>query len=295
MALFYPHKQTVLIAAICALSVAGTALYVYSHTPSGAEAPAATKALGAASADGVLSADLAADTSTDWKKAFFSGTVATEKKPAAASDQPLTLTDQMSRDFFTRYMALHQANATNDQQSVQKAVDQTIVNAVGAAPQPKAYVSSDIAISADTSATALRAYANAVGDAFNRYGPRDNPTIIASDALDQNDFGSLSRIDPIISAYKTLTTALLRIPAPRPLATQHVALVNGTSAMLYVSQGLHGIENDPMQGMVALGTYETAVSTVEGAVKNIQNYLDSAGISFSDKEPGAIFATNFTQ
>ena len=105
MASYYLHRQTVIIALVCAIAVGGTVAYVHWQTPN------AIRANDVATIND--SKPLFIATSTDWQKEFFGSNTATttilgQKKSAVGADKPTTLTDQFSRNFFARYIQLQQ-------------------------------------------------------------------------------------------------------------------------------------------------------------------------------------------
>ncbi len=98
-------------------------------------------------------------------------------------------------------------------------------------------------------------------------------------------------IDPIILAYKKLIPSLIATPVPPVLAEQHLSLINGLSSVLFVSQGLRVSDKDPMQAMIALGTYATARKILKDALVSIKNYFVQNSIVFGAGEPGASLYT----
>lgn len=288
MASYYPHKWTVIITIICALAVAGTAVYAQWTRPVEKQLSAVV------SSPSNDTAPIVADSSS-WKNQFFLAGSSTPPKTRASNStvkedsSPTTLTDQIGRDFFAHYIDLKQSNLTTDNTAVQSVVTNTLDKAVGGASQPKLYSSTDIRVSANEDAVSIRAYGNAVGTVFSLYAPRTDAATIASSAFEKGDMKLLAQIDPIITEYKKTISAMTQLPVPAPLAEQHLALTNGLSSMLYVSQGLRLADKDPMQSMVALGTYNTAITILRGALQGMKTYFDSRNVFFSGNEQGTMF------
>ena len=293
MAIFYPHKQTIIIVTVCALLVGGTAYYVYGQkapTKNGSVEPIVVK-------ESLRSTENTAGTASDeWKKQFFAAETssgATKIQATAEtlqSEGPLTLTDRVGRNFFTNYVRLQQGNLIGNEQALQNAANYTIEETVASAPQPKTYTSADIRISSDD-AVAIRAYGNAVASAFATYAPRSDAITIAVTAFENGNTAALVTIDSIILGYQKTISAILAIPTPPAIALYHLGLINGLSAGLYIAQGLRAAENDPMQGLVALGIYGTAQEMLRGSLKNIRDYFNTHSIVFSTNEPGIAFAS----
>ncbi len=288
MASSYPHKQTVIVTIICALAVAGTATYAQWSAPEKKSAQVV---------DISPSSTVTQDTSSSdsWKSQFFitgtssTPTVRTATLAQATPEQLLTLTDEIGRGFFSDYLQLKQGNLTADEKAVQNAVNQTLDKAVVGASQPTFYSATNIKISPTEDAASIRAYANAVGTVFNLYGPRADAANIMSSAFETNNMTLLAQIDPIIAAYQKTIPALLQISVPAPLAEMHLALLNALSSMQYVSEGLRKADKDPMQSLVALGTYATAQDMLGKAFLGMKTYFNSHSIFFSGSEAGIMF------
>jgi hypothetical protein len=288
MAKSYLHKQTIVIAIVCFLAVAGTAGYVYSQK---GDVPDQNVVVEQApqTQDQVIS------TSTDWKKQFFQGNsaigtrIASSSSTSAADDQPLTLTDKVGRDFFARYFELKQNGLDSNDQLVQGVIDQTIANAQTQGNQSKEYTLKDIKISADTSTSALHAYGDMVAAIMNSYGPKANPADIAYSAFDQNDMTVLRQIDPITAGFKKVAQTLLLVPVPQPLENDHLALINEMNALASISGDLRNLEGDPMQSLVSLSSYGNAQTAVVSALYDMQTYFAANNITFATTEAGALF------
>jgi hypothetical protein len=295
MAIYYPHKQTIIIVVVCILAVGGTGYYAYGKKGfiSSKQKPVVEVPLQDPS-----DTDTATDTtdsSTDWQKQFYSATTSkpalsgsTKSKPSTP-DEKLTTTDQVGRTFFTNYVQLEQNNAINNQRSVNNAVESTIDTALQSVPELKTYTTADIRITTQNDTVTIRAYGNTVGDILEKNAPRGDAALIASEAFTNEDLSQLGGIDVIISGYQKTIRLLLATPAPSSVASLHLALINGLSAVLYVSQGLRAAETDPVQAMVALGTHKVAQESLLSALTGLKDHFEEEGIVFSDTEPGYAF------
>ena len=288
MALSYPHRQTIIIGVVCLVAIAAVAFYTQqknTDTTSALDVQSPTQ-----ESDQIDTA--LTSTSTSWKKDFFTVSTSTNKVAASSisnKNSTSTLTDEVAKDFFTRYMILRKAGQTGDQESVKNAMDQTITNATETAPKPKTYSDSDIKVTTDVSATTVHAYVNAVAAIMFTDISRLDPTAIAMNALDNQNMDELQTIDPIISGYQKTITELLALTVPQDLSSSHIGIVNGLSILLYVSQGLRHIQEDSMQAMVALDLYSTGQDVLKSALTDIRDYVSVKKISIASTEPGYLF------
>src|SRR3989344_4797163 len=294
MALFYPHKGTMITLLVCILVIIGFATYVFAERNKillsfGDETSSAPLQ--------IFSSEAQFASSTDWKRAFpvLTGTASSKKNKdqsaSAESSVPDTLTDQFGQSFFTRFMQLQQNGLTDSESAIKSTIDQSIDDLVFTAQQPKLYTIGDIKISSNTSIESIRAYGNALGAAFYAHGPRENSIAIATVALEKNDMALLAKLDSVTSAYATIISNYLSLNVPEIMADRHLELLNGLSSMLYVNQGLRNIADDPVQSLLALAVYNSAEEIFRESLIGIDDALFMQGINFTASEPGRVFST----
>ena len=280
--------QTPLIFVVCAVAVLATALYVR-QGKSRDYAPVAT-------VDVISENEAPRSTSDSWRSQFFSIGTSTAPAPKASTGtakqntEPLTLTDQIGRNFFTSYVQLQQGNLIGNETAVQNAVDYTIDTSLESALAPRLYTLADVRVSADAGTAALHGYGNTLVSTFAAHMPTTDAAMIATEALEKQDFSILASIDPVITGHQRMISAMLALSVPKPLEQYHLDLLNGLSRSLYIAQGLRATEKDPMQALVALGTYAPAKNTINTALQGLNVYFRSYGVLFSAGEPGAAFS-----
>ena len=293
MAKYYLHKQTIIIAIVCFVAVGSVSAYVYTQPTSASSGEVAIDNP-ASAADQVIS------TSTDWKKQFLSsesisGTELKSKTPSnEATDTPPTLTSQMSRDLFTKFIQLKQTGLDTNDQLVQDAIDQTLSSSFDSADQAKTYVLSDIIINNLTTPDAYRAYGNSIGSVLKNDMPEGDAPTIASDAYTKNDMTLLEKIDPLISAYQNSLKKILSTSVPSALVRNHLDLINGLSSLIFTSQKIRNIQADPMQSMVALSTYTNTENGIFASISSMKDSFKSMNVLFTNNEPGS-FLYSITQ
>jgi len=292
MAKYYLHKQTIIIAIVCFVAVGSVSAYVYTQPTSKSSKEIETEST-------VSDADQVISTSTDWKKQFLSsGATSTELKGKTVSGEDLelsnTLTGQMSRDLFTKFVQLKQTGLDTNDQLVQNAIDQTLARTFDSATQPNTYLLSDIKISNLATSDAYRAYGNNVASILANDMPKGDAPTIANDAFTSGDMSSLEKIDSLIYAYQISLKKLLSTSVPSALLQNHLDLVNGLSSMISIAQKLRNIQADPMQAMVSLGSYLTTENIVFASISSMKSLFNSMKIIFNNNEPG-VFLYSITE
>lgn len=210
-------------------------------------------------------------------------------KNGIAPSATLTATDKAARDFFARYMELNQAGLSGDASSQQQLIEDVIKNGVVLA-KPKAYTLKDILVNPDSSKEAIRKYGNNMGAIFTKYqnNGRDE-AVIAKEALDKEEPQILTEIDPIISVYKNIISALLKTRVPQNMTDMHLNFINATSKFLFVAESLRHADTDSLRALQGASLELEAGESLFNAFKDLTSYFKSVDISFDLNEAGSMF------
>jgi hypothetical protein len=231
--------------------------------------------------------------SVDWKKQFLTGSTTIKTSGTAEKtvpSEPDTLTGQFGKKFFEQYMYLKQNNLSEDPQAIKALVDQTTNNLVDAAPQARVYDIREINISTSQDSGLERVYANAIGTIFSAHMPTSDAATVALQALEDEDPSQIKTVESIASSYDAILTGILSVPAPQSLATFHVNLVNGVSAIAFGSHGMTKVFTDPIQSIAALATYEKSLGQLRDGLLDLKFVFAQHNLQFSSAEPAIIFS-----
>lgn len=209
-------------------------------------------------------------------KGEFSKDSSTEKTTEKRA--PLTSTELLSRDFFARYMELRQLGISNDKESVDEAINQSVGNIVGSI-QAKTYTIADISTKEDISKGSIEQYGSTVENILTKNAIKSrNEMIILKDALDKEDYKILAELDPIINGYKNMLNQLLKVDAPVSVSTLHLDLINSLSGLIFVSESFKKVENDPVAGIQGTANYFRYAELFSNSYTGIISYLTFIGI-----------------
>lgn len=292
MSLFRPHKQTLVISVVCILGVAiaGYAAYGSPMAKKTIGNPSDTSAIGI-SPQTEESAPLEAG---DWKSQFLSqgsSSIATARKATSSEpDEPYTLTGEFGKKFFQQYMYLKQNNLNEDPAAIKDLVDRATGDFVATAAQARVYDLREMNVTKESGAAAERAYANTIGSILSAYMPRQDAATVALQALETENEAKTKEIVAIASAYDAVLKKILAVPTPIALGTYQTNLVNGISSMSFSSQGMTKVFSDPIQSIVALGTYEKSLEKLRNALLDIKFYFSTNGMQFGANEPASIIS-----
>jgi hypothetical protein len=132
-----------------------------------------------------------------------------------------------------------------------------------------------IIVGNDSSAEAVRTYANAHADIILTYGKTGTrPELeILNDLLKENDPDAAGELGLIATAYKNIYEEVLKLKVPPQLAKTHLDLVNVYQALHFDIAAMQNAINDPIVSMVRLQRYE---DDAEGLVFAMQNMYQAA-------------------
>jgi len=271
----YPGKQSIIIFAVCAISVGGVAFYAYHPFSGRTEGPDGPQISSAA----LMTAPIAIE--GDWRGQFLSATSSSGRygsstaatKAAEAAD--LTATDQLGRSFFTKYAALSQTGLTTDADTVSNAMDQVIADTATKLASPRLYVQNDVKSVVD-SPDAFSRYAAIVRPLALAYSSGSNEADVALQAYEGGDLSQLSSIDAIATRYAQGISILTAAQVPSSLAKYHLNLLNGYSAMLFSARAFRDMDRDPVSGMNAIGLDAAASQLVNDSFAAIEMKLPAS-------------------
>ena len=288
MSIFYPRKQTVVISLICIALVSIVAYRTYGRTPAASKhdiladpGPVATAAVDMEA----LSASTTPGIASDWRKQFIDASVSgaypapSGKAAAPVSPEPLTMTDKLGRDFFTRYIQLKQANLLSDQ----SVVDQTtgdLVTANVASVQPKTFTEKDLTITPVSNGTSLSTFSDAVARTVELYDAKESEATIMQDYMNTEDPSVLARLDPIIATYRKIISGLLSIPTPSSVSHDEVALVNSFSALEFSAEAMRATDTDSIRGISGVSAHVNGLTQLIDSLFAIQSDLQRQGATF---------------
>ncbi len=215
----------------------------------------------------------------DWRKTLVNLNVATDTSvqiiasQAASTDtnaQDNTLTAQMSKEFFSLYLADKKNGVTIDQNEAMNIANQTLNN-LNITNQGKQYGIKDIKVIQDSSNPAMAAYEQALlGAIKNNSSPnaKDPIAIISAGTTSQND-ADLAPLDPIIKNYEGAIHDILLIPIPVKALGYHLVYLNTLSDLTSDIQSMRQILTDPVTGYVGFSNYQKDIVALQLAINNM--------------------------
>ncbi len=225
-------------------------------------------------------------TPTDWQSILVTLDANSQKttsvvpKESEADDgtafNDTTLTAQMAKDFFARYLSI--AN----QGDVTEADATTIANNVLASPEytqttGAVYLISNLHINPKTNTTTTKQYLDSLSQMIEKRGintNNDDPMSMVAKAVQENNENELTKIDPIIVKAKGIINDLLAMSVPADAVQVHLKLLNTSSNLLSNLEAMRATFTDPVRSFAGASQYTDHLSLFLQAIQNMRNYFE---------------------
>ncbi len=193
-----------------------------------------------------------------------------EGNTSTGETETLTETDKFSREFFSTVATLNQAGEM-DQATINK-LGESLAEHIKNTPTRKVFLLSELKILDDNSKQTITTYNNALKN-IKIKNPA-NYTVI--DVLqeffideDNVDVNVLSKLDLIVENMRDTVTAMVKIPVPKSLSTQHLAVVNILEKILENISDIRLYESDTIVALSAIAQYAPNTDTLESSIDSL--------------------------
>jgi len=195
------------------------------------------------------------------------------KKDVGVGETEHTLTEQVAKDFFSRYIAAKQQNVEMNSETAAQIANTSIQNVN--LPEYTFYGPKDIKVSNDTSLEAKKVYADELGSAINRNSTKNvtNELNIFAKSLESQKEIDLLTLDLIITGYKKILKDTLAIQVPKDAAPEHLVYVNALSRIYIDISDMRMIISDPVRGYIGFSHYKQNALMLKFAFENLEAYF----------------------
>lgn len=182
----------------------------------------------------------------------------------------IDLTEQVAKDFFSRYIAAKQQNKdlTQDEAAL---IAQSVIQNVAVPVTMRVYTIKDLRISQDTSVISKDAYQQSIANALNKNSPKniENELIIFARALKSQKESDLLPMDLIIQGYKGIIADTLKATVPTTLVADHLLYLNTLSAIYDDLTYMRLILSDPIKAYAGFSNYQRDVLKLKITLENL--------------------------
>lgn len=226
---------------------------------------------------------------------LLSNSVSGSASASANADTELSATDKLARQFFTTYTQAKQSGLSIGS-STQSQIISTALSQRNLVTPTRQYSIGELNVSNDVSEVALRNYMNTLGsiEKNHAYDPSvDTEIAIFNKAVLNQDQSVLTNMTPIVARYNSEVQALLKVPVPKDLTSQHLAYTNAIATIAQDVASMQKVYTDPVQALSGYSEYSKVVPTIPAINKTFVDYYQSKNIQFSASESGYYFLNLF--
>lgn len=144
-------------------------------------------------------------------------------------------------------------------------------------------------------------YLNKLGNGFSKnfsaIGGKNIPTEldIINLIISDEHFKNTKLFDPLIEAYKNMSSYLQKEIVPESYAELHLEMLNIMQNTLFAIRNMKEIEEDPAKAIVGIRLYAKESERTEEFLKKLKSQVEKDKIKFTEQEGGWFFMKYFEQ
>lgn len=225
----------------------------------------------------------------DWQEVFISGSQITNSSSSTDYIAPETLTGSVGVSFFQEVLS---AKAYEGIGRSREQIIEDTVKKISVYASDKVFNVSDLTLKPDTSAEAIKSYANAHAEAIINSGIPGlrNELEVIREVLSGKTEPGLQELELISKVYLNTRDQVLLIPVPNTLAKEHLDLVNVYSALYNDIAAMTKVVSDPMLTFVRMKRYQEDVSALRLSLQNMYFALKPYANDFGKDDKALLFA-----
>lgn len=176
-----------------------------------------------------------------------------------------SLTGQMARDLFSRYLLTIKDNPT--QENLDKISDSILSSENYSKISSVTYNLNNINISSSNTSPSIKQYGDSlnkiiVGEMMATQKADPLPTILIESIQSENK-KRLGDLETYVKAFKNITNGLLNMSVPSDFSQLHLELLNSSSAVYTDLKAMSQFLDDPIKGIISVKQYSDDLVLME--------------------------------
>ncbi|MEK9209501.1 MAG: thrombospondin type 3 repeat-containing protein [Patescibacteria group bacterium] len=215
--------------------------------------------------------------------------------PETALDKPLSLTEQIGREFLTNYLTFKKSGERVDSYT-QADLIKAMLNGLKTQEFENIYSLKDLFLNPKTDQKAIEEYAGELEKIFEKnFNPlKENELAILQSAV---EFGAekpevLEKLKPYELAYKNSAEELLKINSPAAYAQIHLNFINGLAKTEKSVAAFQQLFIDPAQAIQGLKWYQEEEKNLIANFQELRKKLLVDGVKLAAPGQGLIVIRN---
>jgi hypothetical protein len=194
-------------------------------------------------------------------------------------DKPVegTVTDQVAKDFFARYLLAKQQNKDITDEEAGSIALQTLNTTSIGQKTKDAFGINDITISKDNSKESKFEYMRKNEEIAKKYGQdlKEGELNIINSAIQNRDEGSIKKLDAIANAYIKTAQETIKLSVPSDMAGYHLVYINTVYNLGNNIKNIENIFSDPISAFYAFNQYQESAYKLQAYIDLTQEYMKS--------------------
>jgi hypothetical protein len=213
--------------------------------------------------------------------------------PVFEPQKPVSLTDEISQEFFARYLALKAKKGGKIEDEDKLAVFASMMEVLADSVNKKSgddYSETNIKIFSDANEETIKKYGNNLALLIKKFFdpiPESELTVFGEAVAE--DESALKKLEPIAAAYRNAAKEMLSLPAPDNFSESHLKLANSFNNIAKGLEGMQKFPDDPFAVFVGLGQYGENAASSRSILKGLNQYFADNSVVFANNEPANFF------
>lgn len=222
--------------------------------------------------------NIGSNTNNDWQKILTNinpgtGTTTVLTNDEQSGDQT-TLTAQVARDMFSRYLLIANKSGGVTTDDATQVANDVLSTPDYTSTAGVTYSSINLNV-VDATAYNTKTYAEEMKRIItNRSSQiKNNPLDILTRATKKESADELAKLDPIILEARGFIKDIMNISVPRDVQQLHLDLLNSSSNVLSDLEAMRVSFSDPVRGISGIGQYTNHLTDFQNAIIRINKYI----------------------
>lgn len=186
-----------------------------------------------------------------------------------------SLTSQLSKELFSRYLLLAKGGQKVSQEDAEKIAADVLRSSDYTNNTGTQYIESSLIIKENNSKESILKYNEVLYSKLRERALKIkiDPIIIFSNVIKTDDYTGLDQLNPLIIQLKGVISDLVLMEVPKEAASFHLAILNSYSNILANVESIKTTKTDPVKGINGVTAYAQHVDDLKISFNNINSYF----------------------
>lgn len=186
-----------------------------------------------------------------------------------------TLTSQLAKDLFSKYLLLSQNGRQPTEEELAKLVENILSSPIYTKSEGATYYESNIKTTNQNDRQTILEYNRVLSNKISTINKDEDvdPLKVFSSYINNSDPKQLEKLAPLVSRYQSIVNFLLNMTVPSELVSLHLDLLNSYSNLLSNTRDIKIVDTDPVRGLAGAGRYPLNIDSLRYTLAKINLYF----------------------